>query len=161
MLNLYGEISIRDERWPWYALRGRGRAGCVRKQLVAQPDPGNQQYALVQGDDVLVAGVRARQPQRQVVGLGARVDEEADRQRLRHEVGEALRAQHQVVVQEAVVGVEHRELAGGGRHHVGLAVADWGKREDLVETNIRNCVYQLFKFTKILENSSTIQKLIK
>lgn len=70
----------------------------------------------------MVARVGSREPQGQVVGLGARVDEETHGQRLRQQRRELPSAQHQVIVQKAVVGIEHGHLIAARFDHILLAV---------------------------------------
>ena len=65
---------------------------------------------VVERDDLPGAGVDARHAQGEVVGLGARVDEEDHAQLLGEGGDEALGVQDQVVVQEPVVRVEDGHL---------------------------------------------------
>lgn len=54
------------------------------------------------------------------------VDEVADGELPRQRVLQPLGVHHQVVVQEAGVGVERSHLLGAGLHHVWVTVAHWG-----------------------------------
>ena len=65
---------------------------------------------VVERDDLPGAGVDARHAQGEVVGLGARVDEEDHAQLVGEGGHEALGVKDQVVVQEPVVGVEDGHL---------------------------------------------------
>jgi hypothetical protein len=77
----------------------------------------------VEHDHVALAGVRARQPQRQLVRLAGGVDEEAHAQRRRQQRAEAFGIAHDVVVQIAGVGVEQGQLRLCCPHHARVAVA--------------------------------------
>lgn len=80
---------------------------------------------LVDCDDVALFRVRARQAQRQIVRLRARVDEKAHVQRSRHFGHDFLGALDDLVVQEAIVGRQDGHLLGGRLHHFRVAMADW------------------------------------
>lgn len=54
-----------------------------------------------------------------------RVDEVADGELRRQRGLQPLGVQHQVIVQEARVGVERSHLLGAGLHHIWVAVAHW------------------------------------
>lgn len=59
-----------------------------------------------------------------------RIDEVADGELRRERRLQPLGVQHQVIVQEARVGVERSHLLGAGLHHIWVAVAHWvGKGE--------------------------------
>lgn len=77
---------------------------------------------LFERDDVAVSGVDLRESEGQIVGLGARVDEEADRQLVRHRRDDPLGAEHDVVVQETVVGVQRLHLLVARFHHLRMAM---------------------------------------
>mgnify|MGYP005983738581 CR=1 FL=1 len=85
-------------------------------------DGGLESNSLLQSDDLPVAGVDLGEAQGEVVGLRAGVDEVADGELVGHGADDALRAQDDVVVQEAVVGVEDGHLGTAGLHHGGVAV---------------------------------------
>lgn len=87
------------------------------------------QHLLVQGDDILTFGVVARQTQRQIVGLRARVNEEAHGQWGRHLAGQGAGALHQLIVQEAIVRRDGGHLQGAGTHYLRMAVAHCKERE--------------------------------
>ena len=78
---------------------------------------------VLEHDDVLAARERAREPQGQLVGLAAGVDEERDLQGLGQERGEPLRVAHDVLVEVARVGVEQRDLLLRGPHDAGVGVS--------------------------------------
>ena len=78
---------------------------------------------VLEHDHVVAAGRRAREPQRELVRLAARVDEVADAERLRQQPRQPPRVAHGQVVQVAGVGVEERELLLHRAHHARVAVA--------------------------------------
>ena len=88
---------------------------------------------VVEHEHVAPAGVGAREPQREVVRLAARVDEEDDAQRVRERGGEPPRVADEQVVQVPRVGVQPRHLRRGGGDHARMRVPDVADVVDEVE----------------------------
>ena len=87
----------------------------------------------VDDDDRRAGPSGAGQPQRELVGLAARADEEADRERLGQRRREPLRVAHDRGVEVARVGVQDRHLPLPGRDDARVRVADVGDVVDHVE----------------------------
>ena len=88
---------------------------------------------VVEHDHVLAAGVCRGEPQREVVGLRARVHEEAHVQRVRERRRQRPRVVDHRSVQVARVRVQLRHLPRAGLDHARVAVADVGDVVDEVE----------------------------
>ena len=88
---------------------------------------------VVEHDHVLAAGVCRGEPQREVVGLRARVHEEAHVQRVRERRRQRPRVVDHRSVQVARVRVQLRHLPRAGLDHARVAVADVGDVVDQVE----------------------------
>ena len=89
--------------------------------------------AVLEHEHVPAAGVGVRQPQREVVGLRARVDEHAHPQRVGHQLHQPARVLGDRGVQVAGVGVEPRHLPLPRLDHPRVAVADVADVVDEVE----------------------------
>jgi hypothetical protein len=77
----------------------------------------------IQHDHVITAGMRPRQPQRQVVGFAAGVDEVAHAERRRQRGRQPLGVAHQMVVQITGVRVQQPSLVDERGHHTRMLVA--------------------------------------
>ena len=98
---------------------------------------------VVEHDHVAAAGVRVGEPQREIVGLRAAVDEEAHVQRVRERRREPARVVDHRPVQVARVGVEHLHLALPGGDHPRVAVADVRDVVDQIEEGAALVVEQI------------------
>ena len=78
----------------------------------------------VEHDHIAGSCMRAREPQRQLVGLAAGVDEVADGQRLRQRRAQPLREVPDRVVQVSRVGVQRAHLIHRGLHDPWMRVPD-------------------------------------
>ena len=103
----------------------------ARRDLVGRRRPAV--VAVADAEHVAAAGRRARQAQREVVGLGPGRDEEDPLERVGQQRGQALGEERHALVEEARVGVEQTQLAGRGGRHARMAVADHGDVVDAVE----------------------------
>ena len=103
---------------------------------------------LVEGDDVIVSGVRAGESESEIVGLTARVYEEADRQLLRQGGGETARAYNDVVVQEAHVGRQQGHLLLAGFHYIWVTVSDCDEEKNIIFNHCINCKNLLARLEK-------------
>ena len=99
----------------------------------------------VQRDDILAPGGGACQPQGQVVGLAAGVDEVKDAQLRRQGGGETASVLQNRVVQVARVGVEHLHLALAGADHVRVAVAHMRNVVDAIEVGTAGVVIEILR----------------
>ena len=88
---------------------------------------------VLEDDDLLGAGVGAREAQGEIVGLGSGADKEAHAQGVGKGGGESERVLGQVVVEIAGVGVEFGHLPLTGGDHPGVAVADMADIVDEIE----------------------------
>ena len=84
-------------------------------------------------DHVASAGVGARQPQRQVVGLAAGADQEHPLERRRQQLDQPLGEARHALVEEPGVGVEQAQRASGGCGHGRMAVPEHGHVVDHVQ----------------------------
>lgn len=76
----------------------------------------------------MTLGVLPRKAERQIVRLGARVDEEANRQISGHLGGQRFGALDQLIMQKSIVGRQSSNLAGTGFYHFWMAVTDCGRQ---------------------------------
>ena len=97
----------------------------------------------LQRDDVLAAGVDARQLQRQVARLRTRVDEEHAVELGRQQLHQPLGVVGHRVVQKPRVGVQQPELARGGRRDPRMRMADDGDVVDHVQVRAAVRVVQV------------------
>jgi len=79
---------------------------------------------LFQRDNVLALRVRPGEADGKVVGFAARVHQETDGERFRQERRQSARADHQVVVKEAVVCAQQSHLLLAGSHDVRMTVSN-------------------------------------
>ena len=80
----------------------------------------------VEDEQVPLSGMGPRQAEGEVVGLAPGVHEETHTERFGQLCAEAFGVVHEVVVQVAGVGIQHRHLAVGRRDHPGMAVSHVG-----------------------------------
>lgn len=97
---------------------------CVCTCLEMRRDFPLDDHLLIERDDILVPRVRLRETEGEIVGFAPGVHQETHGQRFRKERGQSTRADHQIVVQEAVVGREQCHLLLAGAHHRRVTVAD-------------------------------------
>ena len=123
---------------------GRASSAPARMLVVADVDERLRVpvVAVLDSDHVVGSGVRAHEPQREVVGLAAGVDEEAHRERLGQRCREPLGIPEHGLVQVARVGVQHSHLAGARPHHLGPRVAHVRDVVDRVEVAPRLVVVE-------------------
>ena len=87
----------------------------------------------VNDDDIIPAGIGARQAQRQFIRFAAAVYQKHDAQRVRQRCSEPLAVFDQQFMQIARVGIEPGHLLARGLHDIGMTVSDVRDVIDAVE----------------------------
>src|SRR4030042_3573535 len=87
-------------------------------------------------DSVAAAGMGPGQPEREVVGLASAADKKENAQRLRQHFLETEGIFHDIVMEIAGVGVEHRDLFLGGADDPRMTVPDVGNIVGCVQVNL-------------------------